>query len=210
LVRWGLSPKRPIPAETLTPTSPHAPALVALGLVEPATSRLCRYLDTLAAWSPRINLTGARTPAERVRLLVESVLPALTCVSPGTLIDVGSGNGSPGLVLALLREEIEATLLEPRQRRWAFLREAVRATGVSAVEVVRARHDTYQGPAAQTVTMRALSLPLGELGRLLKPTGRLIVFGAVPEPGSSFALEPVREPRPGIHCLRRVGVPRET
>ena len=62
-----------------------------------------------------MNLTGARTPLERVRLLVGGVLPALPLVAAGTLLDVGSGNGSPGLVLALLREDIEATLLEPRQ-----------------------------------------------------------------------------------------------
>ena len=90
--------------------------------------RLAAYLDTLADWSRRTNLTGARTAAERVRLLVADVLPGAFLPEPGALIDVGSGNGSPGLVLALVRDDLEVTLLEPRTRRWAFLKEAARAS----------------------------------------------------------------------------------
>lgn len=165
--------------------SSHRAALLALGLAEPALSRLARYLDTLGAWSRTTNLTGARTVEERTRLLVTSVLPALPFVGPGTLLDVGSGNGSPGLVLALLRGDLKATLLEPRQRRWAFLREAARAAGVS-VEVRRARHDQYDGPPTDTLTLRALALPLSELARLVRPGGRLVVFGGRPEPHEAF------------------------
>jgi len=192
-----------------TAASPHLAALQAFGLVEPALSRLTLYLDTLAAWSQRVNLTGARTPADRVRLLIADVLPALPFVAPGTLLDVGSGNGSPGLVLALLREDIQATLLEPRQKRWAFLREAARATGVQALQVMRARHDVYDGPPVETLTLRALALPPAELGRLVKPGGRLIVFGARPEAGGPFV--PECDAPADVHVLRRsADVPRET
>ena len=60
-----------------------APRLEALGLGDEAASRLAAYLDTLADWSRRTNLTGARTAAERVRLLVADVLPAASCRSRG-------------------------------------------------------------------------------------------------------------------------------
>ena len=163
------------------PPSEHRGALEALGLEGPALSRLAAYLDTLAAWSPRVNLTGARSAAERVRLLVGDVLAAGPLPLPGRLVDVGSGNGSPGLVLALLRDDLEVTLLEPRARRWAFLREAARAAGRSGVRVQRLRHDAYPGPPAATVTLRALSLPLAELLPLLEPQGRLVVFGGQPQ-----------------------------
>jgi 16S rRNA (guanine527-N7)-methyltransferase len=146
-------------------------------------------------------LTGARTPPERVRLLVGDVLPALPLVAPGSLLDVGSGNGSPGLVLALLREDIEVTLLEPRQKRWAFLREAARATGIPSMRVLRARHDEYEGPPARTLTLRALALPLPELGRLVEPGGRLIVFGLRPEAQAPFVLESGTPA--GLHAFRR-------
>lgn len=148
--------------------------------------RLAAYLDTLADWSRRTNLTGARTAAERVRLLVADVLPAATLPEPGALIDVGSGNGSPGLVLALVRDDLEVTLLEPRVRRWAFLREASRVSA-RRVTVLRQRHDGYSGPAARTVTLRAVALPLGELGSLVEPGGRVLVFGGRPRAGGPFA-----------------------
>ncbi len=171
------------------PASPHRPAVEALGLGEPASTRLCRYLDTLARWSLRVNLTAARSPAERVRLLVKDVLGAVSLPEPGRLIDVGSGSGSPGLVFALLRDDLEVTLLEPRVRRWAFLREAARsALEAGSVGVVRARHDGYDGPAAATVSLRAIALPLRELAPLVAPGGRILVLGGRPLAEPPFVL----------------------
>lgn len=168
------------------PPSEHRTPLEALGLSGPALGRLAAYLDTLAAWSLRVNLTGARTPQERVLWLVADVVAAAHLPAPGRLVDVGSGNGSPGLVLALLREDLEVTLLEPRARRWAFLREAARATGRAGIDVQRRRHDSYAGAPAETVTLRALALPLAELQGLVRPQGRLIVFGGQPQAGTGF------------------------
>jgi len=167
-------------------TSEHRAPLAALGVSGPALSRLAAYLDTLAAWSLRVNLTGAKSAPERVRLLVGDVLPAAALPASGRLVDIGSGNGSPGLVLALLRDDLEVTLLEPRARRWAFLREAARAAGRSGVRVLRLRHEAYPGPAAHTVTLRALALPLAELRPLVAVGGRLLVFGGRPEAAPGF------------------------
>jgi 16S rRNA (guanine527-N7)-methyltransferase len=179
------------------PASEHRAPLEALGLRAPALGRLAAYLDTLAAWSPRVNLTGARSPAERVRLLVADVVAAATLPAPGRLVDVGSGNGSPGLVLALLRDDLEVTLFEPRARRWAFLREAARASGRPGIRVERHRHDTYAGPPFATVTLRALALPLGALVGLVAPGGRVIVFGGRPALEPGFAASAEGEGLPG-------------
>lgn len=161
------------------------------------------YLDTLAAWSPRVNLTGARTPEARVQLLVGKVLAVAALPAAGTLIDVGSGNGSPGLVFALLRDDLEVTLLEPRARRWAFLREAARAAG-RAVRVLRVRHDSYGGPPARTVTLRGLALSLADVGHLVEPGGRLVVIGG--RPGTCGPFEPTGEGHPGaVAVFRRLG-----
>jgi 16S rRNA (guanine527-N7)-methyltransferase len=167
----------------------HDRLLAAHGLPGPARQALGSYLDLLAAWAPRVNLTGARTPEARVEVLVASVLPAASVPSPGTLLDVGSGNGSPGLVLALLRPDLQVTLLEPRQKRWAFLREAAREAGATNVTVLRARHDGYPGPPADTVTVRALALDLEDLAHLVRPGGRAIVFGGAPEVAAGWAEE---------------------
>jgi len=184
----------------------HRAPLQAAGVPEGARPGLERYLDLLAAWSTRVNLTGARTPADRVALLVGGVLPAAPLAGPGRLLDVGSGNGSPGLVLALLRPDLPVTLLEPRRRRWAFLREACRAAARPDVEVRCERHDEYGGPPAATVTVRGLALPPSELAALLGEDGRLILFGPRRAAGPGWREEPSS---PGIQLLRRA-VSRET
>jgi 16S rRNA (guanine527-N7)-methyltransferase len=140
-----------------------------------------------------------------VRLLVGDVLPAAPLADPGSLIDVGSGNGSPGLVFALLRDDLEVTLLEPRARRWAFLREAARAAG-RGVRILRLRHDAYAGPPARTLTLRALALPLAELAGLVLPGGRVLVLGGRPEAGGPFAPTGEGAGLPGdVTVFRRLG-----
>lgn len=183
--------RSPAPSPHVT-SRPHRGFLEALGLPPPGIDRLETYLDLVARWSERINLTAARTPEERVRLLVAPVLPAVPVPEAGRLLDVGSGNGSPGLVLALLRDDLPAVLLEPRTRRWAFLREAARACGRTGVEAMRLRHDQYAGPAGRTVTLRALALPLPSLAGLVEPGGRVLVFGGTPTAAPPFHLEETR------------------
>jgi 16S rRNA (guanine527-N7)-methyltransferase len=182
--------------------APGPPEALAARLgVDPASAaRLARYLELLGAWSARVNLTAARTDDARIELLLKPAVAVAALVRPGRLLDVGSGNGSPGLVLAALRSDVRATLLEPRQRRWAFLREAVRVMGLDA-EVRRERHDQYRGPAAETVTVRALRLPASELAALVAPGGTLIVLGAPPAPDPG--LVPLPGAPPGAHAYRR-------
>jgi 16S rRNA G527 N7-methylase RsmG len=189
-------------------TGAHDSHLAALGLAPRDVAALSRYLDLVAAWNARVNLTGARTPAERVSVLVAPVAPLAPVLEAGLLVDIGSGNGSPGLVLAVLRPDLSTILLEPRQRRWAFLREAARAVGRPDVDVRRRRHDGYEGPPAQTVSLRALALPLREIAPLVAPGGRVLIWGAPPSDDASFLVEP--SPRPGLHIRRRLDVPRST
>jgi 16S rRNA (guanine527-N7)-methyltransferase len=180
--------------DSRSPRGDHRPLLDALGIPRPGAERLAEYLDLLARWSERVNLTGARTAEERVRILVGQALPLVSLALPGHLIDVGSGNGSPGLVFAALRDDVHVTLLEPRARRWAFLREAARRMKRDGVEVVRARHDEYDGPPATTVTLRALRLPLQEVLPLVLRGGRVLVMGHAAPPGAEF--EALAEPVP--------------
>jgi 16S rRNA (guanine527-N7)-methyltransferase len=140
-----------------------------------------------------------------VRVLVGDVLPALSLADSGSLIDVGSGNGSPGLVYALVRDDLAVTLLEPRARRWAFLREAARAAG-RGVRVLRLRHDAYPGPPARTLTLRAVALPLVELAGLVEPGGRAVFLGGCPVVGGPFTATGEGGRLPGsVTVFRRLG-----
>jgi 16S rRNA (guanine527-N7)-methyltransferase len=163
--------------------------------------RLAAWLRILDRWNPKINLTGLGSTEERVRHLVAPVLALRELPAPGPLIDVGSGNGSPGVVWAALRPDLKVILLEPRRKRWAFLREATRCIGRPETVVLCERHDQYGGLPAETVSVRALSLPLSEVAPLLRPSGRLIVFGAEPRPEDGWHSS--EQPHHGVHVLRR-------
>jgi 16S rRNA (guanine527-N7)-methyltransferase len=148
-----------------------------------ARARLRSYLDCLQHWSPRINLTAARNDDEAFDTLIRPILGAEGLLS-NPVIDVGSGNGSPGLILAALRGDIHFTLLEPRAKRWAFLRDAVREMKVENVVVSRLRSDEYRGEPASTVTMRAVGLDPEKLRPLIAERGVLLVFGGPELPGT--------------------------
>lgn len=80
-----------------------------------------------------------------------------------SVCDLGSGAGLPGLVLAIVRPDLDVTLVEPLLRRTTFLEEAVEALGLERVTVVRARaEELHGGPRFDVVTSRAVA-PLPRL-----------------------------------------------
>src|SRR4051794_3351160 len=88
------------------------------------------------------------------------------------VVDVGSGAGLPGIVLAIARPDLLVTLVEPLARRCDFLVEAVEALALEErVEVVRARAEEYTGPLADIVTARAVA-PLDRLAGWCLPLAR--------------------------------------
>lgn len=115
------------------------------------------------------------------------------------------------MVLALLRPDLAATLLEPRRQRWAFLREVARACGRDDIVVRGERLERYADPPAQNVTVRALALELEDLEPHVAEGGQLVVWGGPPR-GQSAKL---RLTESGMltehhaHCYRR-DVSRET
>ena len=98
-----------------------------------------------------------------------------------TLVDVGSGAGLPGMVLAVARPDLVVTLVEPLARRTAFLLEAVKALGLERTTVVHARAEECVGkqPLAAVVTARAVA-PLDRLAGWCLPLttigGRLLAL----------------------------------
>ena len=110
--------------------------------VEPARrERLAAFAALTAKWNETTNLIGAKTPeavaevlfADALLLMDERVLP-----SGARFVDVGAGAGAPALPLLLLRDDLHATLVEPRRLRVAFLRTAA-ATLTAAGTTVEAR-----------------------------------------------------------------------
>ncbi|MEV5070287.1 16S rRNA (guanine(527)-N(7))-methyltransferase RsmG [Microbacterium sp. LMI12-1-1.1] len=103
---------------------------------------------------------GLIGPLEPPRLWSRHILNSAV-IAPlfsGRVGDVGSGAGLPGLVLAIARPDVEWILIEPMERRVAWLSEQVETLGLDNVEVVRARaEDWKRGSVLDAVTARAVS-----------------------------------------------------
>jgi 16S rRNA (guanine527-N7)-methyltransferase len=150
---------------------------------------LARYASLVLAWGARINLTGARS-AER--LTDEHLADALALLGhlppePFRFVDVGSGAGLPGLVLALLQPRASGVLLEPVRKKHAFLAHAVRELGLAGRIEARAERDEAHAAAGgydaalSRATWRA-DLWLERGRRLARPGGRVLGFEG-PTPG---------------------------
>jgi 16S rRNA (guanine527-N7)-methyltransferase len=124
--------------------------------------RLEAYLDLLRRWQGAINLVGAATLADPWRRHILDSAQLLAHLPPAarTIVDLGSGAGLPGLVLALLGAS-GVHLIESDRRKAAFLREAARATGAQ-VTIHARRIEELECWPADVVTARALA-PLPRL-----------------------------------------------
>ena len=126
--------------------------------------RLHTYLALLRRWQSRINLVGPKTLEDpwRRHFLDSAQLLPLIPPAVNRLVDLGSGAGFPGLVLAIL-SGVPVTLVEADQRKCAFLIEAARATATT-VEVLPARIESLAPADADVVTARALAPLAGLIG----------------------------------------------
>lgn len=131
--------------------------------------------------------------------------------SDATVVDVGSGAGLPGMVLAVARPDLHITLVEPLARRTAFLDEAVTALGLERTTVVRARAEECVGklPLAHVVTARAVA-PLDRLAGWCLPLtavgGRLLALkGSSAEAEIAEHAEALSRLGAGTPSVRRCG-----
>ncbi len=154
----------------------------ALGLdLAPATvEQFDFYLTQLKLWNARVNLTGLMTDRDMVvKHFLDSlaVLPFLGLA--GSLADLGSGPGFPGLVLKLARPELKLTLVEARAKKAAFLEYLVSCLKLRDVEVVQTHLTVEQarewGPRFEAVVSRATYILL----RFLEVAAPLLLPGGL-------------------------------
>lgn len=164
---------------SLVPQSVEAAALTPAQL-----NHISSYVDLLVRWNARINLTAVRDADEIVtRHFGESIFAArflfsATSAEPVSLVDIGSGAGFPGLPMKIWNPNIQLTLIESNQKKVAFLREIVRALGLSDVSVFAGRAEDYSG-TAELITLRAVEqfkniLPVA--AHLVRASGRLALL----------------------------------
>jgi len=143
-----------------------------LGLGEDAQAHPCgSYLllvQELARWNRAYNLTGVRDPEQMITRHLLDSLSILPFVSGDRALDVGTGAGLPGLVLALARPDMHWTLLDSKSKKVRFLRHMLLTLKPGNVEVIQARVEQYR-PAHtySTIVSRALTR-LDEFYRLTR------------------------------------------
>jgi 16S rRNA (guanine527-N7)-methyltransferase len=146
-----------------------------LSLDEPRLLALSRYLAELDLWRRRTNLTGPMASKKLVPHALESAYGEKLISDGARLLDIGSGAGLPGLPLAIVRPDLAVTLLEPRGKRAAFLRHAVRAVPVQNAGVLEDSVEKLAIGAYDFATVRAL----GQLAEKIDGAEFLVKGGMV-------------------------------
>ena len=155
-----------------------------IDLAPPQYALLERYVALVLSWRDRLNLTGVQTEAEAARVLVVDALACLPHLPDrGTVVDLGSGSGTPGVPIAVARPAVHVLLVEASRKKAGFLGVVLRALGLANADVVHARAEALgRNPAHRerydAATARAVaSLPvLAELALPLVRVGGLAVF----------------------------------
>lgn len=165
--------------------------LRAFALDEALAAPLLAYLALLARWNRAYNLTAVRDPRAMVSRHLLDSLAVHAAVAPvaargGSLADLGTGPGLPGIPLAIALPGLQVALVESNGKKARFLREAVRTLGLGNARVVESRIESVDAPGTfDAITARALATLPGILelgGHLLAPGGRLLAMkGVVPD-----------------------------
>lgn len=155
------------------------------------------FLDLLQRWNATYNLTAVR---ERESMLTQHLADCLSVVPPlarhapsGRLLDVGSGGGLPGAVIATMLPTWEVTCVDAVSKKAAFVRQAAAALRLPNLRALHARVETLRGPAFDVVTSRAFA----SLADFVRGSAHLLATGGVwmamkghPPAGEIAALPP--------------------
>jgi len=171
---------------------------------------LLNYLDLLARWNATYNLTAVR---DRDAMLTQHLADCLAVVKPlnarlsqGRVLDVGSGGGLPGVVLAVMLPALDVSCVDAVGKKAAFVRQVAAQLKLPNLHAEHARVESLQLPPFELITSRAFS-SLADFTRLtrhlLKPDGLWLAMkgkppdsemAALPTDLSVFHVEPLTVP----------------
>ncbi len=167
---------------------------------------LAIYLAELQRWNRVHNLTAVRDPA---LLIPRHVLDSLTLrpyLQGERVLDVGTGAGLPGFILAATERERDFCLLDSAAKRIRFLRNVIGLTGLANAEAIHARIEDFHPEAPYTTVLsRAFKAPaemLARVARTVAPGGRVlamlgqrrVVDDPLPAPWAYRRVDPVTIP----------------
>lgn len=157
------------------------------------------YIDLLLKWNSRMNLTAVRSPQEMLtRHFGESFFAAKNLIArdwQGSIVDVGSGAGFPGIPLALWAASAQVRLIESNAKKAAFLNQVIRGLELKNAKVFLGRVEIF-AEGADLVTMRAVERfesVLRVAAGHMKPSGRIAMMIGASQIDSALRLCPKLE-----------------
>lgn len=146
-------------------------ASMGLSVSEEVQQKLLAYLALLQKWNKVYNMTAVRDPMEMVTLHLLDSLSVLPYVNGKNLLDVGSGGGLPGIVLAICKPELQVATIDTVQKKVIFMRQVKGELGLNNLTPVHARVENFQPDEAfELVISRAFS----EIALFIRLTQHLI------------------------------------
>ena len=175
-----------MPSDSLRTAIFHGCNALNPDLDDAAVDKFVVFVRLLEKWNRVTNLTAVRDPLEMAPRHILDSLAVVPFLTRGSLLDVGTGAGLPGLPIAIARPDLEVTLLDSNAKKLRFVRQAAAELGLDNVQVVQARMQEYQPPRSFAMVISRAVASLDELYRqtvhLLRPGGRMLFMkGTVPE-----------------------------
>lgn len=135
--------------------------IFAMNITEDQKIAFDQYLDLLTEWNKKMNLTAITDPGEiREKHFHDCSLPITEGTIAGSVCDVGSGAGFPGIVWKILQPDLAVVLLEPTGKRCTFLNTVIQELNLKNITVVNARAEDYvkeKRESFDVVTARAVA-----------------------------------------------------
>lgn len=161
-------------------------------LSEQMQSQCIAYLALLQKWNQVYNLTAVRDPQQMLVLHLFDSLSVLPHIAAGNLLDVGSGGGLPGIVIAITRPDVQVTTIDTVQKKAIFMRQVKAELGLSNLQVIHGRVEQHQPatPYTQVISRAFSDIALFKqlTQHLIAPAGRwLAMKGVHPEQELSAA-----------------------
>ncbi len=145
-----------------------------------------KYTALLARWNRAYNLTGVRDRGQMIHTHVLDSLAVLPYIRGARCLDVGTGAGLPGFILALARPEQKWTLLDGNGKKIRFLQQLLFEMRTENVEIIHSRAEKFLSSLAYSSIISRAFGPLdafyGAVGHLFRPGTRVLAMkGAVPD-----------------------------
>ncbi len=138
-----------------------------------AIERTALYLDRLLHYQHQTNLTGFSSPEDIIRnLFIDSLQILRTRKIHGPLLDVGTGAGFPAIPIKIVCPEMEMILVEPRTKRYAFLRLIERELGLEHLQIYKAKIESAPVPDRLGTAISKALMPIHDWASLARPWAR--------------------------------------